>query len=286
MHLRLIKGLSYDGVVRASAAHPDVFVDDPEKYTALLESGYFEALPDAHTVTGHLCADFLGEMDKEQLDKLADDMGVDTTGKDKAEVVAAVAEEPVEVPDISKMKLEELKEFAEDNGIDLTGCTTKASIVPLWAGENTVKGILIDTEGGPASEAVVQRVQEYIDPGGTGLGEGQANIGAHFTATSATAKRVNISFSVTLAKGGDLASIRSAAQTALKAQIKSINLTTDDSETPTLRISTVGNTIYSLLGVLDYANLRFNGQTANVEAGKEEVFVLGEVTVSETNPVS
>lgn len=149
-----------------------------------------------------------------------------------------------------------------------------------------VKGVLIDTEGGPASEAVVQRVQEYIDPGGTGLGEGQANIGAHFTATSATAKRVNISFSVTLAKGGDLASVRSAAQTALKAQIKSINLTTDDSETPTLRISTVGNTIYGLLGVLDYANLRFNGQTANVEAGKEEVFVLGEVTVSETNPVS
>lgn len=162
----------------------------------------------------------------------------------------------------------------------------RARIVSLWAGENTVKGILIDTEGGPASEAVVQRVQEYIDPGGTGLGEGQANIGAHFTATSATAKRVNISFSVTLAKGGDLASVRSAAQTALKAQIKSINLTTDDSETPTLRISTVGNTIYSLLGVLDYANLRFNGQTANVEAGKEEVFVLGEVTVSETNPVS
>ena len=108
MHLRLIKGLSYDGVVRASAAHPDVFVDDPEKYTALLESGYFEALPDAHTVTGHLDTDFLGEM---------------------AEVVAAVAEEPVEVPDISKMKLDELKEFAEDNGIDLTGCTTKASIL-------------------------------------------------------------------------------------------------------------------------------------------------------------
>ena len=123
MHLRLIKGLSYDGVVRASAAHPDVFVDDPEKYTALLESGYFEALPDAYTVTGHLDTGFLGEMDEEQLDKLADDMGVDTTGKDKAEVVAAVAEEPVEVPDISKMKLDELKEFAEDNGIDLTGCS-------------------------------------------------------------------------------------------------------------------------------------------------------------------
>ena len=77
--------------------------------------------PGVAFLTGHLDADFLGEMDEEQLDKLADDMGVDTTGKDKAEVVAAVAEEPVEVPDISKMKLDELKEFAEDNGIDLTG---------------------------------------------------------------------------------------------------------------------------------------------------------------------
>ena len=65
------------------------------------------------------------EYTQEQLDKLADDMGVDTTGKDKAEVVAAVAEEPVEAPDISKMKLDELKEFAEDNGIDLTGCTNE-----------------------------------------------------------------------------------------------------------------------------------------------------------------
>lgn len=154
-------------------------------------------------------------------------------------------------------------------------------IIPVYFGQRIHHDFYYDS-----TTYMMSVVQEYIDPGGTGLGEGQANIGAHFTATSATAKRVNISFSVTLAKGGDLASVRSAAQTALKAQIKSINLTTDDSETPTLRISTVGNTIYSLLGVLDYANLRFNGQTANVEAGKEEVFVLGEVTVSETNPVS
>ena len=161
----------------------------------------------------------------------------------------------------------------------------RARIIPLWAGENTVKGVLIDTEGGPASDAVVQRVQEYIDPGGTGLGEGQANIGAHFTAVAATAKKVDISFSVTLAKGGNLTTVKDAAQAALKAQVKSINLAANDGETPTLRISTVGNTIYGLTGVLDYENLRFNGQTSNVETGTEEVFVLGEVSVSETDPV-
>lgn len=129
MHLRLIKGLSYDGVVHASAAHPDVFVDDPEKYTALLESGYFEALPDAHTVTGHLDADFLGEMDEDFHGLLGDgrnDLRLVLAGGIDAHIVSQLVEQ---VPDISKMKLDELKEFAEDNGVDLTGCTTKASIL-------------------------------------------------------------------------------------------------------------------------------------------------------------
>ena len=45
----------------------------------------------------------------------------------------------------------------------------RARIVPLWAGENTVKGVLIDTEGGPASEAVVQRVQSTSTRAGPAL---------------------------------------------------------------------------------------------------------------------
>lgn len=91
--------------------HPDVFVDDPEKYTALLESGYFEALPDAYTVTGHLDTGFLGEMDEEQLDKLADDMGVDTTGKDKAEVDRGRRLRSPWKSLTSKRKLDELKDL-------------------------------------------------------------------------------------------------------------------------------------------------------------------------------
>lgn len=129
MHLRLIKGLSYDGVFRASAAAPDVFTDDPDKFTAALETGYFEAIPDAKETVCHLDPEQLGSMDEEQLDRLAADMGIETDGKDKAETVAAVVAEPVNVPDFSQMKVEELKEFAGDNGISLTGCTTKASIL-------------------------------------------------------------------------------------------------------------------------------------------------------------
>ena len=93
------------------------------------------------------------------------------------------------------------------------------ALFPL-GGENTVKGILIDTEGGPASEAVVQRVQEYIDPGGTGLGEGQANIGAHFTATSATAKKGQHLFLRDTCKGEET-SPASGAQRRRPSKLKS-----------------------------------------------------------------
>ena len=41
-HLRLCKGLSYLGIVRATKAEPDVYVPEEEKAKALVVSGYFE----------------------------------------------------------------------------------------------------------------------------------------------------------------------------------------------------------------------------------------------------
>ena len=41
-HLRLCKGLSYMGIVRATKAEPDVYVPEEEKAKALVASGYFE----------------------------------------------------------------------------------------------------------------------------------------------------------------------------------------------------------------------------------------------------
>ncbi|HZG79955.1 MAG TPA: baseplate J/gp47 family protein, partial [Brevibacillus sp.] len=47
-----------------------------------------------------------------------------------------------------------------------------ARIISLWKGDNTVKVVIIDSDKKPASPAVVKAVQDYIDPGGTGKGDG------------------------------------------------------------------------------------------------------------------
>lgn len=157
----------------------------------------------------------------------------------------------------------------------------RARILPLWAGENTVKAILLDTDGLPAADTIVERVQEYIDPGGTGTGEGVANIGAHFTAEAAAAIPITVSCSVTLTTGFTLDDARDQAAAAFKEYLKDLALSTAESEPVVVRISRVGALLYGLEAVIDYADLSLNGKTSNIEIGETCVAVLERVIVNE-----
>lgn len=97
-HLKLIKALSYCGVVTATRQHPDIFVEDKATADAAVATGYFKLLAAEKAVeetpaqTAHLDPAQLEEMKVDDLKQLAADMGVDTTGfKKKADYVAAIA---------------------------------------------------------------------------------------------------------------------------------------------------------------------------------------------------
>ena len=71
-------------------------------------------------------------------------------------------------------------------------------VFPLWDGPGTVKVSILDANGDPANEGLIDDVQAYIDPTPQQTGEGQAPVGALVTVTTATAKPVNVSATVTL----------------------------------------------------------------------------------------
>ena len=162
----------------------------------------------------------------------------------------------------------------------------RARIIPLWNGPNTVKGIIIDPSGTPATEALVARVQEKIDPDsdgdgeGDGLGEGVANLGAHFTAVAPARCEINIEFNAVLTAGATEQQAIDEATQAITEYFKGLTLNTPDKETIVVRIAAVGAIINGLPSIIDYNSLTFNGDTSNIEPGIEAVAVIGGVTVN------
>lgn len=150
-----------------------------------------------------------------------------------------------------------------------------ARVIPLWAGDNTVKVVIIDSDKKPASQAIVDAVQENIDPGSTGTGDGQAPLGAFTTVVSATGVNIDVSVTITLASGYTQQQATDNITANLTQYLKDIAFVES-----IVSYAKIGATILDSEGVADYSGLTVNGGNANVSIGEEEVAVLGTVTVN------
>lgn len=114
-HLRLCKGLSYMGIVRATKTEPDVYIPEEEKAKAkaLVASGYFEMV----TSEAEKIQPLTGDTEKAESDmNMFEEETEDETRSDP------------ELMELQKKNKAELIEYAGQNGIDITGCKTKDDI--------------------------------------------------------------------------------------------------------------------------------------------------------------
>ncbi len=170
-----------------------------------------------------------------------------------------------------------------------------ARIFPLWNGPNTVKGVLINSLGLPCDPTIVQNVQNYIDPAtkgytanvggktyvvGDGLGEGVANLGAHFTAAAAESKDISISFDAELNAGADQTSIKDKVTEDITLYFKQLVTGVTADAQVIVRISEIGAVLSDIDGIIDYYNLKLNGSPSNIIVGSDGVPVLTEVEIN------
>ncbi len=170
-----------------------------------------------------------------------------------------------------------------------------ARITPLWNGPNTVKGVLITPLGLPCDPATVAAVQEYIDPAakgmtaevdgktyvvGDGLGEGVANLGAHFTAVAANGIGISVEFTAVLARGRTAGEARTEVTKNLEGYFKDLVMNTATAADIVVRITAVGAMIAGCDSVIDYSDLKLNGGTGNIFPGEDGVPVVEGVTVN------
>lgn len=150
-----------------------------------------------------------------------------------------------------------------------------AKCYPLANGSNTVEVCIIDEDMQPASAELVAAVQEYIDPGITGIGEGVAPIGAFCTVTSATGLSINVSCVVTLAGGYDAETVLSNVTAAVREYLAGIAFNNSY-----VSYAKIANVVNDAEGVLDYTDLKVNGGASNIEVPDKSVAIVGTVSIA------
>lgn len=146
-------------------------------------------------------------------------------------------------------------------------------VFPRWNGNGTVKVVVVDTEDKPASTELVANLQEYLDPGKTGLGDGKAPCGAQVTVKAAAPYIINVAADVTLYAGVTTEEVVAAFREGFEAYRKEIAF----QDIP-IAIAKVGSILIGTYGVGNYTALTLNGGSVDLELGPEDVPIIGTVT--------
>lgn len=166
--------------------------------------------------------------------------------------------------------------------------TVKVS--PVWAGGGTVLLTILDSNFNKATAALIDAVQQKIDPTKDGSGVGVAPIGHVVTVNTATEVAVNVATKITCQAGYTFDSLKSSIEDAISAYLLEIRKTwasgdaavvrntTKNMYAPVIRISQIETRILNLTGVIDIENTQINGSSSNLALTDYEIPVMGVVS--------
>jgi len=144
-------------------------------------------------------------------------------------------------------------------------------VIPEWNGPGTVKVIVLDANGAPANQALVDAVQEHIAPDGRD-GGGLAPIGALVTVGPPATREINVSYTGVLEEGADPVVVNNEFIQELQQYY------TEVGAGGTIKHNKVGAILISVNGIKDYSDLLVNNATENIQLESDEVAVSGMVT--------
>lgn len=149
-------------------------------------------------------------------------------------------------------------------------------VIPLWNGNGTVKVVILGPEKAPANDELVNRVKDYIC-GEDNYGNRMAPIGATVTVVSAQPITISISANVIIDK--TLTTLENAID-VFKNDLNEY-LKENVFNAATIRISKIGGVLIFRDWILDYTDLKINGDTENIETTEEQLIIIGEVSLNE-----
>lgn len=147
-------------------------------------------------------------------------------------------------------------------------------VVPVWNGGGTVKLIIINSDFNVASDTLIAKVQEAVDPDQSGTGLGFAPIGHTVTVTTATEVPIGVSTRITFNEGYSWERIQADAISAVEDYFLSMRKAWEGGGL-VVRVAHIENRLLNLDGVIDIADTTINGGVDNIVIAFDEIPVLG-----------
>ncbi len=161
------------------------------------------------------------------------------------------------------------------NAISGVGAT---KVTPVWNGGGTVLLTILNSEFNKASSALIQKVQEEIDPTQDSSGQGIAPIGHIVTVRTADEMEININTDITFQEGYSFNRTKTAIVEAIEAYLLEIRKAWADESVSVVRVRQIETRIMNITGVIDVTGTKINGETSNLVLDGYTIPVLGVVT--------
>lgn len=167
------------------------------------------------------------------------------------------------------------KDYIEKtNAIAGVGST---KVTPIWNGGGTVKLTILDAEFNQASSILVESVQNEIDPTNDGTGLGIAPIGHIVTVGTADEVTINIASTITFDEGFSFTSLQSQIEAVISNYLLELRQEWANLTMVIVRIAQIETRILAIEGIVDIANTRINGTSANLTLSSFEIPTMGSV---------
>ena len=149
-------------------------------------------------------------------------------------------------------------------------------VFPAPEGPGTVGVVILGADYGTPSAALIDAVQEVLDPRQvTGEGRGWAPIGHQVTVTGAQALSVAVSAVLTLESGADSQVVTGLVRAEIEAYLLGLRMAWDRGEALVVRLSQIDTRLLDVAGVLDVADTTLNGQRRNLVLEERQVPLFG-----------
>lgn len=149
-------------------------------------------------------------------------------------------------------------------------------VYPAWDGGGTVKLVILDSNYGVPSDALVHTVKEEIDPElNTGKGYGIAPIGHVVTVQAVKEEMLNFRINLTFQSGYNFEICQEELEEAVDRYLLTLNQMWEDVEQLVVRVSKLESLFLDVEGVLDAYDLMINEVAGNYVASSDAIVKRG-----------